>query len=66
MGTVTWAPSALDDIDAIAEYIAKDSPDTAALFVTRIFEITDRLQNLQLSGRIIPEIGNQSCREIIY
>ena len=66
MGEVTWAPSALGDIDAIAEYIARDSPYTAALFVTRIFEITDRLQNFQLSGRIIPEIGDQSCRELIY
>jgi addiction module RelE/StbE family toxin len=66
MGKVTWAPSALDDIDAIAEYIARDSIDRAALFVTRLFEITDRLQEFPLSGRVIPEIGEQSCREIIY
>jgi len=25
MGKVIWAPSALDDIDAIAKYIARDS-----------------------------------------
>jgi len=66
MGKVTWAPSALDDIDAIAEYIARDSIDRAALFVTRLFEITDRLQEFPFSGRVIPEIGDQSCREIIY
>lgn len=66
MGQVIWAPSALDDIDAIAEYIARDSESRAALFVSRIFEITDRLQEFSLSGRVIPEIGDQSCREIIY
>jgi addiction module RelE/StbE family toxin len=66
MGKVIWAPSALNDIDAIAEYIARDSIDRAALFVTRLFEITDRLQEFPLSGRVIPEIGEQSCREIIY
>ena len=66
MGKVIWAPSALDDIDAIAEYIARDSEYSAALFVTRIFEITDRLQKYPLSGREIPEIGEKSCREIIY
>jgi len=66
MGQVIWAPSALDDIDAIAEYIARDSESRAALFVSRIFEITDRLQEFPLSGRVIPEIGDQSCREIIY
>lgn len=66
MGKVIWAPSALGDIEAIAEYIAKDSVDRAALFVTRIFDISDRLQEFPLSGRVIPEIGDQSCREIIY
>lgn len=66
MGIAIWAPSALDDIDSIAEYIARDSVDQAALFVTRIFEITDRLQAFPLSGRVLPEIGDKSCREIIY
>jgi len=66
MGTVIWSPSALDDIDAIAEYIARDSVDRAALFVSRIIEITDRLHEFPQSGRIIPEIGAQSCRELVY
>jgi toxin ParE1/3/4 len=66
MGKVSWAPSALDDIDAIAEFISRDSVDRAALFVTRMFEITDRLQEFPLSGRVIPEIGDQYCREIVY
>ena len=66
MAQLIWAPSALDDIDAIAEFIARDSVDRAALFVTRIIEIADRLQEFPLSGRVIPEIGDQSCREIIY
>lgn len=65
MGKVIWAPSALDDINSIAQYIARDSVDQAALFVARLFEVTDRLQEFPFSGRVIPEIGNQSCREII-
>jgi hypothetical protein len=44
MGQVIWSPPALNDIDAIAEYIARDSVDRAALFVSRIFESTDQLQ----------------------
>ena len=66
MGKVIWAPSALQDVDSIAEYIARDSVDRAALFVVRLIEITDRLQNFPFSGRVIPEIGDESCREIIY
>src|SRR3989304_1742936 len=33
MGKVIWAPSALEDVNSIAEYIARDSADRAALFV---------------------------------
>ena len=60
-----WAPAALDDIDAIAEYIARDSADQAAVLATRLIEATDRLARFPLSGRVIPEIANPSCREII-
>jgi toxin ParE1/3/4 len=66
MAQVIWAPSALDDIDSIAEYIAQDSPETASLFINRLMEATDRLQEFPLSGRIIPEINNPNCREVIY
>ncbi|MBW1796446.1 MAG: type II toxin-antitoxin system RelE/ParE family toxin [Deltaproteobacteria bacterium] len=66
MGKVIWAPSALEDVDSIAEYISRDSAYQAALFVVRLFEATDRLQEFSLSGRVIPEIGDQSSREIIY
>ena len=66
MGQVIWAPSALKDVESIADYIARDSPEQAALFVTRVLEATDRLADFPLSGRVIPEIANESCREIIY
>ena len=66
MAKVIWAPSALDDIGAIAEYIAKDSPEAASLFVRRLMEATDRLQEFPLSGRTIPEIHEPDCREVIY
>jgi len=66
VGKVIWSPSALKDVDSIAEYIARDSVDHAALFVMRLIEATDRLPEFPLSGRVIPEIDDQSCREIIY
>ena len=66
MGKIIWAPSALKDIDSIAQYIERDSVDQAALFVTRIIEMVDRLEEFPQSGRVIPEIRNSSYREIIY
>ena len=66
MGKIIWAPSALKDIDEIAEYIEKDSVDQASLFVTRIIELVDQLEYFPESGRVIPEIKNKNCRELIY
>ncbi len=66
MGKIIWAPSALEDIESIAKYIERDSVDQAALFVTRIIEMTDRLEKFPQSGRVIPEMNDEDRREIIY
>ncbi len=66
MGKIIWAPSALSDIESIAEYIERDSVDQSALFVSRIIEMTDQLEDFPRSGRVIPEINDETCRELIY
>ena len=66
MGKIVWAPSALRDIDSIAEYISRDSVYQASLFVNRLFNATERLKRFPLSGCAIPGIGDPTCREIIY
>ena len=65
MGEVIWSPSALEDIEQIAQFIARESSDQAAIFVDRPIEASDRLASAPLSGRIIREIGHPDCREII-
>ena len=66
MGKIIWAPSALKDMESIARFIERDSIDQASLFVTRIIEMTDRLDDFPRSGRVIPEINDDHCREIVY
>ena len=66
MAKVIWSDHALNDIEQISEYISKDSPDRAALFVGRLIDATDNLQEFQYSGREIPEVGNEAYREVIY
>jgi plasmid stabilization system protein ParE len=56
----------LEDVEQIAEFIARDSPDIASLFVSRLIDATDRLADFPQSGRVIPEIGLPDCREIVY
>jgi addiction module RelE/StbE family toxin len=63
---VVWAPQAIDDVDAIRAWVARDSPHYANLVVERIVGAVTRLEDHPLSGRVVPEIGNQSLREIIH
>jgi len=54
MGKVIGSPPALDDLDAVAGYIARDSVDRASLFATRLLEATDRLTRFPQSARLSP------------
>jgi len=65
MAQVRWTPQAADDLDAIAEFIARDSLHIAALFVADILQTADRLADFPESGRMVPEIGEKSIRELI-
>jgi len=54
---IVWSPQSLRDLDAIHEYIAKDSERYADLTVSRIFVAVERLLQFPHSGRMVPERG---------
>ena len=62
---VDWSNPALDDIQAIFDYIAQDSAIYAQGFVEQLFASSDRLAVFPYSGRIVPEAENPDIREII-
>ncbi len=64
MVKVIWSPKALDQVDAIAEYIANDSPFYAKQVVTRIIEASRRVESFPEIGAVVPELRNTSIREI--
>jgi len=49
---VRWLKRALRNLDAEAEYIARDDPDAAARTVQRIASAVEQLTNHLASGRI--------------
>lgn len=65
MTTVVWARPALDDVREIRAYIARDSPRYARAVAERIFAAVDRLHEHPLSGRVVPEVGQATVREVI-
>jgi toxin ParE1/3/4 len=62
---VVWSPRALADVDAIASYIASDSPFYAGSVVRRIIELTRALEKFPFSGRKVPEFEDENIRELI-
>lgn len=65
MVQVNWTFQAKNDLKGIADYISKDSKLYAKRQVSKIRNRTDILKSLNYSGRIVPEIQNESIREIL-
>jgi len=62
-GELIWALEALDDIDAIARYIARDSAVHARRVVSEILELGELFLTQPLMGRVVPELANPTIRE---
>jgi plasmid stabilization system protein ParE len=63
---VVWTRQAIEDVEAIKAYVARDSVRYAALLVERIVAAVGRLDSFPESGRVVPEVGDESLREVIY
>lgn len=60
---VAWSPRVVEDLEAIAEYIALDSAVYAAAVVKTILNATRNFSKFPLSGRVVPELGDETIRE---
>lgn len=65
MAEVRWTLQATDDLDSTAQFISKDSPQYARLFVSDVFQAVERLSEFPKSGRIVPEPHDPVVREVI-
>ena len=66
MTQVVWAPQAIQDVEAIRAYVTRDSARYADLVVERIVAAVERLRDNPRSGRVVPELGDESIREVIH
>lgn len=60
-----WSPAARDDLRDILSFISRDSRQRAETFAYRLIAETDKLQNFPEIGRVTPEYGVPTIREII-
>jgi plasmid stabilization system protein ParE len=61
---VIWSYEATADLEAIADYIARDSTFYAASFVIEVREASRSLNEFSERGRIVPELSNLNIREL--
>jgi toxin ParE1/3/4 len=65
MAEVIWTEPALQELDAIADYIALDKPDAAERLVKKIFQSVEHLAQFPEMGRRIPEFRSGPYRELV-
>ncbi len=67
MTEIRWSDPALDDMEGIRDYIAKDSPFYAKQFIERVFDHVEKLTDFPKMGRLVPEADDrEDIRELIY
>ena len=62
---VVWTEQALLGLTDIEEYIARDDPTTAIVFVEKLIRRTDILCEQPFAGRVVPEVPGRELRELI-
>mgnify|MGYP006290132087 CR=1 FL=1 len=60
---VAWSPEAVEDLELIAEYIARDSDYYASAVVDEILGVSRKIGALPRAGRPVPEAGDPAIRE---
>jgi toxin ParE1/3/4 len=62
---VIWSSEAIGDIEAIASYIARDSPSYAAAMVRKLLEEIRQLSNDPFAGNHVFESDETNLREVL-
>ncbi len=65
MAEVIWTEPALNDLDAIADYIALDNPEAAKRLVQKVFDHVGQLAEHPNSGSKPQELKGWRYRQIV-
>jgi toxin ParE1/3/4 len=65
MAEIVWTEPALNDLDAIADFIALENPAAASELVRRVFEHIEQLEAHPESGSRPAELRKSRYRQIV-
>lgn len=67
IGTLHWSVEAFDDLDAITDFILKDSPTYAEIVGNALIDAAEAAFIQPHHGRMVPELQDPTIRErIVY
>ena len=61
---IVWSYEASADIEALANYISRDSIFYAAAFIQETLDVSRSLDEFSERGHIVPEFGDPNIREL--
>ena len=64
MAAIKWAEPAIDDLDAICEYISIESPLSASKLYERVFEKIEPLKKFPELGHPVPDFPVRKYRRL--
>jgi toxin ParE1/3/4 len=62
---IIWTRQSREDLQDIVQFIAADNPTICESFGYALISKVDQLINFPFLGRVVPEVGNETIREII-
>lgn len=61
-----WTELAFQRALEAVEHIRQENPAAAQAWLVELFRKVDRLEKFPDSGRVVPELGKQEFRELLY
>jgi plasmid stabilization system protein ParE len=65
MAAIVWTRQGREDVEAIRNFIGRNSPRTADTFVEWIISSVNEIERFPFSGGVVPELNRENIREII-
>ena len=62
--SIRWSTRTMRDLDQIATYIARDNPQAAHKWITKLRKTAENAARMPLAARIVPEIQRDDVREV--
>lgn len=63
---IRWSPKAVESLEEICQFIAKDSEYHASIFAKKVVSLIKNIPNFPKAGRIVPEYEDENLRERIF